>query len=290
MLGLSIRQLRSRPFALVGVCTALCLTSAAITLFASLTAADITSNQQVDPESPSLAVIGGIFAEVSVVIAVLVVANTLGLLVRSQHRELGLLRVVAATPRQVRRIVRRQAQLLALVTAPLGWLAGGTGAHAALDALHAHGFGTGVRTVPGPAVPAAIATGVTLLVATASGAISVRRIVRLPPAAASTAVTAEPTGLGWVRALFGIAIGFGGLALSAVTVRRGGTVAAQASLPVMAVLLLALVAVGPTLAGWVAGLVGWPGRVLSARVGWLAEANLRGHARGLSCRRARPGQ
>ncbi|WP_143219872.1 ABC transporter permease, partial [Actinomadura sp. CNU-125] len=63
---------------------------------------------------------GGALGGTSLLVAVLVVSGTFALSVRQREREIALLRAVAATPRQVRRLIGREALLVGLVAAPLG--------------------------------------------------------------------------------------------------------------------------------------------------------------------------
>ena len=72
------------------------------------------------------------------VVAAFGVANTLGMNVLEQTRELGLLRVVAMTPGQVRKTIMAQAAMLGMIGVVPGLLAGvGPGLHHELD--HATG-------------------------------------------------------------------------------------------------------------------------------------------------------
>jgi putative ABC transport system permease protein len=54
------------------------------------------------------------FGGVALMVALFVVASTFALLVQQRSREVALLRAVAATPRQVRRMICRDAQVVAL--------------------------------------------------------------------------------------------------------------------------------------------------------------------------------
>jgi putative ABC transport system permease protein len=83
----------------------------------------------------------------AVVVAILGIVNTLVLSVVERTRELGLLRAVGATRRQVRTVVRRESVLMSLLGALTG-VALGTGAGVALSrALESEGIST--VTVPG---------------------------------------------------------------------------------------------------------------------------------------------
>jgi putative ABC transport system permease protein len=82
----------------------------------------------------------------AVIVAILGIVNTLVLSVVERTRELGLLRAVGATRRQVRTVVRRESVLMSLLGALTG-VALGTGAGVALSrALQSEGLST--VTVP----------------------------------------------------------------------------------------------------------------------------------------------
>jgi len=91
-------------------------------------------------ESPDVAhgrefviAVSSVFGGATLLIAILVIAGTVGLSVKQRHRDIALLRAIAATPRQVRRLVIREAVALGLLAsitgvwpglAAIGWLRG----------------------------------------------------------------------------------------------------------------------------------------------------------------------
>ena len=78
----------------------------------------------------------------SVVVAMLGIANTLALSVVERIREIGLLRAVGATRRQVRSIIRREAVLMAFLGATTGLTIGALGGTAMSNALAENGIST----------------------------------------------------------------------------------------------------------------------------------------------------
>ncbi|MGA4541683.1 FtsX-like permease family protein [Uniformispora flossi] len=106
--GLAYAGIRARPVTFAGLAAAVFLTVASVTLFGTLV---VTPAPAAPDGRAGLALLGGAFGEIAVIAAVFVVAATLGYAVRQQQRELVLLRAVGATPRQVRRIVRAQADV-----------------------------------------------------------------------------------------------------------------------------------------------------------------------------------
>ncbi|MFD2010939.1 FtsX-like permease family protein [Streptomyces narbonensis] len=140
---LALGQLRRRPAAFSGLAVALFLLIATTTLFGSLAAAEITAPEAVrdtKAAGPGLMVIAGVFGEIAVLVAFFVVVNATGFALRRQLRELALLRTIAATPRQVRRLARVQLLATTLAVAAPGGLAGTAAAHSFLAALRERGM------------------------------------------------------------------------------------------------------------------------------------------------------
>ena len=83
-------------------------------------------------ESPDVAdgrefviAVSSVFGGATLLIAILVIAGTVGLSVKQRHRDIALLRAIAATPRQVRRLVIREAVVLGLLASITGvWALG----------------------------------------------------------------------------------------------------------------------------------------------------------------------
>ncbi|MFJ3088691.1 FtsX-like permease family protein [Streptomyces sp. NPDC086838] len=287
MIPLALGQMRRRPAAFAGLAVALLLAIATLTLFGLLFATDSTTPAATRKaaDGPGLMVIAGAFGEIAVLVAFFVVVNALGFAVRQQHRELALLRTIAATPRQARRLILGQAVATALVVAPPGWAVGALSARGLLAELQRRGMAApGVR-VPGTPLPLLVALAVALAVGLAASAVAARRISRIAPASALTASATEQGRTGTPRLLASAgALTGGALLLRLAATRPAGEVdkAAQASLLGSLVLLVAVALAGPFAARVLAAALGAPVRMLAPGAGWLADANLRGYARRLS--------
>lgn len=127
---------------------------------------------------------GGAMGGTSLLVAVLVVVGTFALSVQQRHRELALLRAIAATPGQIRALLGREALIVgaaagtagALAGLPLGsWLHGRFVAMGAVPATLQHTVSV---------FPPFAALAATLLGAWAAARISSRRIARIRPAEA----------------------------------------------------------------------------------------------------------
>ncbi|MEV6077370.1 FtsX-like permease family protein [Streptomyces sp. NPDC052069] len=221
---------------------------------------------------------GGAMGGTALLVAVLVVVGTFALSIQQRHRELALLRAIAATPRQVRRLLGREALLVGAVAGVLGSCAGLPLA----GWLHS-------RFIDMGAVPASLertagifplfsAVAITLVGAWAAARISGRRISRIRPAEAMAESAVEGDRPAWGRIVAGLVLLAGGLVLVAVLgILR--TEAASTPVTFLAVVVLAtsVSLLGPLLVRATAALLAGPLRQAGPG-GRLATANLRGHA------------
>ncbi|MBV6699141.1 FtsX-like permease family protein [Kitasatospora aureofaciens] len=288
-LSLAVGQIRRRPAAFAGLAVALFLAIAAVTLFGSLVAAQLAAPaavRSVAVGGPGLMVIAGAFGEIAVLVALFVVVNALGFTLRQQHRDLALLRTIAATPRQVRRLVRVQVAATTVLVAVPGWAAGHLAARWFLAALQQRGMAAPGIRIPGTPLPMAVSLVAALLVGLAATAVAARRISRIAPAAA---LAASSTGYGRAGGVVRLLAGAGALGGGALLLRLAATRSAdeldkagQAALLGSLVLLVAVALLGPPVARVLAAVLGAPVRALAPGTGWLADANLRGYAARLS--------
>ncbi|NEB80201.1 ABC transporter permease [Streptomyces sp. SID14478] len=221
---------------------------------------------------------GGAMGGTSLLVAVLVVVGTFALSVQQRYRELALLRAIAATPRQIRALLGREALLVgaaagavgALLGLPLGgWL---YRRFVYLGAVPA----TLERTVS--LFPVAAALGATLLGAWAAARVAARRVARIRPAEALSEASAEPKRPAVARIVAGLLALAGGTVLVVVL---GGLRTEAASTPVtfltVVVLAVAVSLLGPLLVKAVMAVLGLPLR-WAGPGSRLAAANLRGNA------------
>ncbi|MFE1830488.1 ABC transporter permease [Streptomyces yangpuensis] len=221
---------------------------------------------------------GGAMGGTSLLVAILVVTGTFALSVQQRHRELALLRAIAATPGQLRRMIGREALLVGLAAGTAGALAG-----LPLAAwLHGRFVDSGVvpaaleRTAGVFPMFAAVAAG--LLGSWAAARITGRRITRIRPAEALSEAAVERRRTGRLRGAAGTLL----LAAGAVLVVVLGSLRTEpASTPVtfLAVVVLAgaVSLLGPLLVRAATALLAGPLR-LAGPGGHLATANLRGNA------------
>ncbi|MBO1335832.1 FtsX-like permease family protein [Streptomyces sp. VRA16 Mangrove soil] len=221
---------------------------------------------------------GGAMGGTSLLVAVLVVVGTFTLSVQQRHRELALLRAIAATPRQIRKMLSCEALLVGAAAGAVGSLAG----------LPLGGWLYG-RFVDLGAVPPTLERTVSFfpvaagLLATLFGAwaatrVAARRIGRIRPAAALSEASVESARPAVARTVAGLIALAGGAVLVVVL---GGLRTEAASTPVtfltVVVLAVAVSLLGPLLVRATVAVLGRPLRMVGpgARI---ATANLKGHA------------
>ncbi|PWI16550.1 ABC transporter permease [Streptomyces sp. Act143] len=221
---------------------------------------------------------GGAMGGTSLLVAVLVVVGTFALSVQQRHRELALLRAVAATSGQIRRLLGREALVVgagagavgALLGLPLGgWLYSRFVALGAVPDTLEHTVGV---------VPPLAAVAATLFGAWAAARIASRRVARIRPAEALAEARAERTRPAWGRLLAGLLLLAGGAALVALlSVLRTEPASTPVTFLAVVVLSTSVALLGPLLVKAAAFLLAGPLR-LTGHSGRLATANLRGNA------------
>jgi putative ABC transport system permease protein len=223
--------------------------------------------------------LGGAFGGIAVLLAVFVVAATLGLSVLQRGRELALLRAVGAKPHQVRRLLVGEAAVVALAAGLVGLAPGALLGGFLFYQLQRRGIGAETaRLVVGP-LPAVIAIGVGLVTACLAAWIAGRRAARIHPTAALAEAAVEPKRLGPVRLLLGLGFLAGGVLLSITAFSLQGEAAAALSFMVVFVLMVAVGLLGPVLARMAAAAYGPIVAALLPTSGFLAMANVRTRAR-----------
>ncbi|MEU5387385.1 ABC transporter permease [Kitasatospora cineracea] len=225
---------------------------------------------------------GAVLAGTSLLVALLIVVGTFGLSVQQRQREIAVLRAVAATGRQVRRMIGGEALLLGLSAGILGATAGlplGSWLHGRFVALGVAPANLPVVLSPFPALAAAATT---LLAGWAAARISARRATAVKPVEALGEAEVEPARPAAARIVLGALAAAGAVVL---TVLLTALHSDQAATPVcfLAVLLwcTALSLLGPLVARAGTAVLGLPLR--ASRIGgWLAVRHLRAGAHRLA--------
>ena len=215
------------------------------------------------------------FGGLAMFIAIFVVASTLGLSIQQREREIALMRAVAATPGQIRRMIAWEAVIVALAASAAGIWPGIVLGRAIAHGLMSHGIVPPNFALHYDWLPAAAAIGggvaTALLAVLAAG----RRAARVPPTLALTDAAAEPRLLGPGRIIGGLVALAAAVPLFAVSTTTTDPSTAAATSEINAVFLVVAAAFfGPVVAYAVARLLAPALTALSPVGGFLAAANL----------------
>jgi putative ABC transport system permease protein len=215
------------------------------------------------------------FGGLAMFIAIFVVASTLGLSIQQREREIALLRAVAATPGQIRRMIAWEAVIVALVGSAAGIWPGIVLGRTLAHGLMRHGIVPPNFTLSYDWLPAAAAivggVAAALLAVLAAG----RRAARVPPTLALADAAAEPRRLGPGRVIGGLLALAGAVPLFAVSATTTAPDTAAATSELNAIFLVVAAAfLGPIVPYVVARLLAPPLAAFSPVGGFLAAANL----------------
>ena len=220
------------------------------------------------------------FAGIGLFVALFVVTGTMALSIQLREQELALLRAVAATPGQIRRMIAWEATIVALIGSAAGIWPGAKLAHALADGLVRHGIAPPNFALGSGRLPAAgvIVGGVAiaLLSVLAAG----RRASRVSPTRALANAAVEPRGVGWGRTIGGlIAIAAAVPLFSVASTTSSPTTAAATSEMTAIFLVIAVGFLGPIVARACGRLLAPVLSRISPVGGFLASANLATAAR-----------
>src|SRR3954452_10340368 len=230
---------------------------------------------ELQPTRITLMLVTAAFTGLALFIALFVVVSTMGLSIQQREREIALLRAVAATPGQIRRLLGWEAAIVGLVGSAAGVWPGMLLGERLGHALVRHGIVPATFTVEADWIPAAgaIAGGVTiaLLAVRAAG----RRAARVRPTLALANAAVEPRLIGPGRLVGGLLALAGAVPLFAVsTTARAPDTAAATSEMTAIMLVVAVGFLGPVVARLGAKIVGPAVGEIAPVGGFLASPNL----------------
>ncbi|MEV0183649.1 ABC transporter permease [Streptomyces sp. NPDC050625] len=221
---------------------------------------------------------GGAMGGTSLLVAVLVVVGTFALSVQQRHRELALLRAIAATSGQIRKLLGREALIVGAAAGTVGALLGLPLGGLLHDRFVALGAVPDTLQHTVGVFPPLAALAVTLVGAWAAARIASRRITRIRPAEALAEARAERARTAWGRIFAGLLLLTGGIVLVVVlTSLRTEPASTPVTFLAVVVLSTSVALLGPLLVRAAALLLAGPLR-LTGHSGRLATANLRGNA------------
>jgi putative ABC transport system permease protein len=149
---------------------------------------------------PGTAALGGL----ALFIAMFVVATMMGLSIQQREREIALLRAVAATPSQIRRMIAWEAAIIGLVGSAAGIWPGVLVGRELGHALVRHDIAPPNFTVDADWLPAAAVIGCGVAMAMLAVLAAGRRASRVPPTLALADTALEPRLLGPGRVVGGL--------------------------------------------------------------------------------------
>ncbi|MBQ0829498.1 ABC transporter permease [Streptomyces tagetis] len=215
------------------------------------------------------------FAGIAFLVGIFLIVNTFSMLVAQRTREIGLMRAIGSSRRQVNRSVLTEALLLGVVGSVLGVAAGVGIAVGLMKLMSAAGMNLSTDDLTVKATTPVVGLALGIVVTVLAAYLPARRAGKISPMAAlRDAGTPADGKAGLVRALVGLLLTGAGAAalLAAAAADKAGDGASLLGLGVV-LTLVGFVAVGPLLAGVVV-------RVISALllrafgpVGRLAERN-----------------
>ncbi|WP_411082578.1 ABC transporter permease [Streptomyces sp. cmx-18-6] len=215
------------------------------------------------------------FAGLALLVGIFLIVNTFSMLVAQRTREIGLMRAIGSSRKQVNRSVLVEAVLLGIVGSLLGIAAGVGLAVGLMKAMGAVGMelSTGDLTVVWTTPVVGLVLGVVVTVLAAY--IPARRAGKVSPMAAlRDAGTPADGRSGWVRAGIGLVLTAAGAAALLATTQADKAAEGSMFLGLGVVLtLIGFIVIGPLLAGVVVRALGAVVLRLFGPVGRLAERN-----------------
>lgn len=284
MLSLSRKTVRQSwpPYAgaFVAVACGVVLMAVAVTLAGaievSMRGSGLTSAERAQLDD--LAAMVGIMSGVALFMAMFVVASTFGFVVAARQRELGLLRLIGATPRQVRRMVLGESAVVAVLAALAGSLLATLATPAFVALLEAKGLLALELTMPPRWIAWVAAGGSGVGVALIGSWRASKRAARVEPVAALREAGLERRRPTVAQLVVGTLCLGGSAALFLVAGRLTPLLAMVIGILLPEVVVVGLVCFGRLLFPWLGGLVARPfvRRDVAAR---LARDHVRAGAR-----------
>ncbi|MEU9692962.1 FtsX-like permease family protein [Amycolatopsis japonica] len=229
-----------------------------------------------------LMALAGSFGGFALLIAVFVVASTLALVINQRRREFALLRAIAATPQQIRKLIGAETMIVAVVAGVLGsglGVAVGFGLRNAFGAIGVIPPDFELAISPIPLVAALVLGLGTARLAAWSAS---RRPSSIRPVEALGEAAVERRELGRVRLIVGCALVVAGLAGSMVPIFVRGEAGLAASGSSALVIVIGLGVLGPKVVALMTRLVGPVLNRTSRISGYLAAANSQANSRRLA--------
>lgn len=234
--------------------------------------ADATPPRDALDDVPSLM---AVTASIAGFVAVFVVASTFAFTVAQRQREIALLRLVGATPAQLRRMLLGEALALGAVASLAGCALSLPGSRLLASMLVDFGLAPGWFQAPPTAGALLLAFGLGLVVALLGVLLASRRAGRVRAVEALRDAAVDGRVMTTSRWIVGLAFAGGGVAMTVLAPRLGTEGATALSSMTAQVLVVGLAALAPLLVPPVVWLVGLLPARLTAASGLLAQQQAR---------------
>jgi putative ABC transport system permease protein len=235
--------------ALVALAFGVALLSVAITVGAAVDTTGHRDGLSLEDRAQlsDLAALFGIMSGVALFMAIFVVGSTFGFVVATRRRQLGLLRLVGATPRQVRRMVLGESAVVAVLAAVVGSVIGTVAAPAFLEVMRWKGLLSVDLDLPTPWLAWCIAAPTGVVVALLGAWRSSKRASRVSPVAVFQEAGLERRRPGFWQLVIGVLCLGGAGTLLALAHRLDPVFALAMSILMPEVLVVGLYCLG----GWI---------------------------------------
>ena len=227
-----------------------------------------------DADVSGLQTVLSLVGMISGFITIFVIASTFAFAVASRRQEIGMLRLIGATPKQVRRMVLGEALVVALAAS----LTGAGLAQLATPLLLSKASYTELAPVKlepaSPWVPLAIAIGIGLVFAMLGARSAARRAGRVGPIDALREAALEPPRIGPVRIAFGLLFMAGSITLLTLIRPSTGEGVVPLAMFTPMLLVISLTLLAPLVIPWFARLWAMPLVAWTRVSGRLARSNV----------------
>ena len=166
-----------------------------------------------DEDVTGLQVVLSMVGSISGFVTIFVVASTFAFVVAARRRELGLLRLVGATPRQVRRMIRGEALTVAVLASLAGSVLAQLATPVLLHAVAGTEFSPVELAPASPWLPLGITTTIGVVVALLGARAAAKRAAKIPAIEALREASVEPRRIGVVRTVTGVVFLGGGITM-----------------------------------------------------------------------------
>lgn len=235
--GLVTQALRRHRWSLLApACTqvlAACVISVMVMVAWSLSPAQLGPEARAAVVASEMDDVTSVFLGSAVYLAILIVGVTMNLGIRQQLEDIALVRVVGASPGQVRRAAALQVAVLAVPTSIVGWLVAIPSAAGWTWALRSHDVLPEAARLAPNVMALPIAGGIVLATSVVGALVASIRTSRVAPSVALAEAQTRSRRIGRTRILVGFVLVAGGVVLSAVLSQADPAEADDATLFVM---------------------------------------------------------